>query len=255
MTRIQLRRGNQAAWEAANPILAAGEVGLELDTGRWKIGDGSKTWMQLTAVIPTWATISGKPAVVAAGATQADARNAIGAVTLGSTSSTAKPGDYTPSQAEVLAALGFTPADSATVGQANGVASLDSAGKVPVTQLTVSAMEYKGTWSASANTPTLADGTGNAGDVYRVSVAGSRNLGSGSIQFRVGDSVIYNGSVWQRSATGDNVASVAGLQGDVTDTALKTALAISTSDVSGLAAALAAKSVSDNFDGTATAST
>lgn len=60
-----------------------------------------------------WGGITDKPAVIAAGATQADARTAIGAgtssLTLGSTNSTAKPGDYTPIYAEVVAALGFTP--------------------------------------------------------------------------------------------------------------------------------------------------
>lgn len=47
---------------------------------------------------PTWDTIEGKPAVLAEGQTQAEARSAIGAGTsnlsLGSTSSTAAPGDH-----------------------------------------------------------------------------------------------------------------------------------------------------------------
>lgn len=87
-------------------------------------------------------------------------------------------------------------------GVANGYASLDSSAKVPVAQLPSSIMEYKGSWNASTNTPTLADGTGDNGDVYRVSVAGTVNLGSGSITFSVGDFVIYNGSIWQRSPAG-----------------------------------------------------
>lgn len=49
---------------------------------------------------PTWTTISGKPVVVAEGATQAAARAAIGAgtssLTIGTTSGTAKAGDYEP---------------------------------------------------------------------------------------------------------------------------------------------------------------
>lgn len=101
-------------------------------------------------------------------------------------------------------------------GQANGYASLDSGGKVPSGQLPSSAMEYQGTWNASTNSPTLADGTGSAGDVYRVSTAGTRDLGSGAIEFAVGDLVIYSGSVWQKSDTTDAVASVAGKTGVVT---------------------------------------
>ena len=88
-------------------------------------------------------------------------------------------------------------------GAANGVATLDGSGKVPVSQLPNSIMEYQGNWNASTNSPTLADGTGNAGDVYKVSVAGSQNLGSGSISFDVGDYAIYSGSVWEKSDSTD----------------------------------------------------
>ena len=70
---------------------------------------------------------------------------------------------------------------------ANGVATLDGGGKVPVSQLPSSVFLYLGTWNASTNTPTLADGTGTSGDVYRVSVAGTQNLGSGNISFEIGD--------------------------------------------------------------------
>jgi hypothetical protein len=101
-------------------------------------------------------------------------------------------------------------------GQANGYASLDGAGKVPIAQLPSSIMEYKGTWNASTNSPSLADGTGDTGDVYRVSTAGTRNLGSGSITFDVGDYVIYNGTIWEKSDTTDAVASVNGLTGVIT---------------------------------------
>ena len=101
-------------------------------------------------------------------------------------------------------------------GNANGYASLDSGGKVPVAQLPNSIMEYQGTWNASTNSPTLADGTGSTGDVYRVGTAGSANLGSGSISFVVGDYCTYNGTIWQKADTTDAVSSVAGKTGDVT---------------------------------------
>lgn len=106
--------------------------------------------------------------------------------------------------------------NSTEKGAANGVATLDSGGKVPVTQLPNSVMEFQGAWNASTNTPTLADGTGNTGDVYRVSVAGTINLGSGSQTFDVGDFAIYNGSIWQWSGGSDSVQSVFGRQGIVT---------------------------------------
>jgi len=100
-------------------------------------------------------------------------------------------------------------------GLANGVATLDSGGKIPASQLPSSVMEYKGTWNASTNTPTLADGTGDNGDVYLVSVAGTQNLGSGNITFAVGDWVVYNGTIWQKSLNSNAVASVFGRTGTI----------------------------------------
>lgn len=47
--RIQFRRDTAATWAAASPspVLAAGEVGFETDTLRFKIGDGSTPWTSL----------------------------------------------------------------------------------------------------------------------------------------------------------------------------------------------------------------
>lgn len=100
-------------------------------------------------------------------------------------------------------------------GVQNGVATLDSGGKVPASQLPVGSQVYKGTWDASTNTPVLADGSGQAGDTYRVAVGGTRNLGSGNITFIAGDDVIYNGTIWQRNPSSQTVVSVNGKQGVV----------------------------------------
>lgn len=104
---------------------------------------------------------------------------------------------------------------AAQKGQADGIASLDGGGKVPVSQLPNAIMVYQGTWNANTNTPTLADGVGSTGDVYRVSVAGTQDLGSGAISFVVGDYAIYNGSTWEKADTTDAVSSVNGFTGDV----------------------------------------
>lgn len=106
--------------------------------------------------------------------------------------------------------------DTSVLAQPNGVATLDSGGKVPVSQLPNSIMEYLGTWAASTNTPTLADGTGNAGDVYIASDAGTVNFGAGPISFVAGDWVVYSGSVWQKSSNSNSVVSVNGFTGVVT---------------------------------------
>jgi hypothetical protein len=45
--RIQVRRGTASQWTSANPILAAGELGVESDTNLFKFGNGSTTWTAL----------------------------------------------------------------------------------------------------------------------------------------------------------------------------------------------------------------
>ena len=46
-TQIQVRRGTAASWTSTNPTLAAGEMGLETDTGLFKIGNGVTRWNAL----------------------------------------------------------------------------------------------------------------------------------------------------------------------------------------------------------------
>lgn len=46
--QIQLRRDTAANWTTANPTLAAGELGLETDTAKYKIGNGSTAWTSLS---------------------------------------------------------------------------------------------------------------------------------------------------------------------------------------------------------------
>ena len=61
----------------------------------------------------------------------------------------------------------------------------------------IGALNYKGTWDASTNNPTLASGVGTKGDYYVVSVAGSTNI-DGQTLWGVGDWITFNGTVWQR---------------------------------------------------------
>ena len=45
--KIQLRRDVASAWTSANPTLAAGELAIETDTAKYKIGDGTTAWTSL----------------------------------------------------------------------------------------------------------------------------------------------------------------------------------------------------------------
>ena len=76
------------------------------------------------------------------------------------------------------------------------------------------ALNYKGTWNASTNTPTLVSSVGAKGDYYVVSVAGSTNL-NGITDWEVNDWAIFNGSVWEKVDNTDLVTSVNGQTGAV----------------------------------------
>jgi len=98
-----------------------------------------------------------------------------------------------------------------------GVATLDSATKVPISQIpdsVIGALSYQGTWNASTNTPTLASSTGTKGYYYVVSVAGSTNL-DGITDWKIGDWAVYSGTAWQKIDNTDSVTSVNGYTGAV----------------------------------------
>ena len=47
-TKIQVRSDTAANWTSTNPTLAAGEIGFESSTGKFKIGDGTSVWTGLS---------------------------------------------------------------------------------------------------------------------------------------------------------------------------------------------------------------
>ena len=95
-------------------------------------------------------------------------------------------------------------------GAVNGVAVLDSNGRILVDELPTQALVYLGQWDASKGTYPK-NGT-TIGDFYIVSVEGTVS----SVKFYAGDWIIWNGSVWNRSANTNAVSSVAGKTGAVT---------------------------------------
>jgi len=112
---------------------------------------------------------------------------------------------------------GLGTASTKDAGVANGVATLDNSGTVPISQLpaaVIGALSYQGTWNASTNTPTLTSSVGTKGYYYVVNVAGSTNL-NGITDWQVGDWAVYNGSAWQKIDNTDAVTSVNGYTGTV----------------------------------------
>lgn len=100
---------------------------------------------------------------------------------------------------------------------ANGIAGLDSGGKIDVSYLpaaVIGGVNYQGTWNANTNSPTLVASTGTKGYYYRVSTAGTTSL-DGENDWAAGDWIIFNGSVWQKVDNTDKVSSVNGYTGAV----------------------------------------
>jgi hypothetical protein len=107
-TRIKLRRDIASDWTANNPTLLAGEVGIDTTNNKIKIGTGSTPWNSLAYATLTPTEIN---ALITGLQGQIDSL----ASNLNNTLD-----DYVP--------IG-------DVAQADGVASLDSSGKVPDTQI------------------------------------------------------------------------------------------------------------------------
>jgi hypothetical protein len=86
---MQQRRGTSEQWTLSNPVLAAGEFGVETDTNKFKVGNGVNTWGDL---------------------------------------------EYFLDETSLAASIsGYV--ESSTLGQPDGVATLDENGKVSIGQL------------------------------------------------------------------------------------------------------------------------
>jgi len=82
-------------------------------------------------------------------------------------------------------------------------------------------LDYQGTWNASTNTPTLASGVGTNGYYYVVSVDGTTTL-DGISDWKAGDWLLFNGTVWQKidqswaiAGANDNITSMTGVTGGI----------------------------------------
>lgn len=77
-TQMQIRRGTAASWTSTNPTLAAGEWGLETDTGKTKVGDGSTAWASLAYSAVTPATYTTKGDILVATGAGTPVRQGVG---------------------------------------------------------------------------------------------------------------------------------------------------------------------------------
>jgi len=127
------------------------------------------------------------------------------AVTAGSYGSAADATTFTADAQGRLTAAASTPIailsqQITDKGAANGVASLDATGVVPIAQLPASiagAVAYQGGWNASTNAPTLSSGVGTKGYYYIVTTAGTTTL-NGVNLWSVGDWAVFDGTAWEK---------------------------------------------------------
>jgi len=91
-TRMQQRRGTATQWTNADPILNAGEIGFESDTNKFKIGDGTNHWDDLTYFVD----VDGTSVKTLSGtANQITASSTSGAFTLSLPNAVTFPGSVT----------------------------------------------------------------------------------------------------------------------------------------------------------------
>lgn len=161
---LQIKRGTAAAIAAANPTPAAGEIIFETDTRKAKVGDGSTAYNTLSY--------------------------ALGAV---ADSITDAVTDVAPSQNAVFDALAlkiptsYLDTDGTLAANSDVKIATQKAVKTYADQLLGAAdsLTFKGAIDASANPNYPA---ANAGDVYRISVAGKIGGASGP-NVEIGDTI------------------------------------------------------------------
>lgn len=156
MTLIQVRGGTAAQWATANPTLAAREWGVEIDTHKAKIGDGSTIWASLPYVGGAGGavdSVNGATGVVVLDATDVGA-DVAGAATAVANALTAHINDAT--DAHAASAITFTPNGSiaATTVQAAIVEVRDEAGgATPDASTTMKGLAKLATAPVSAGNP------------------------------------------------------------------------------------------------------
>lgn len=111
--QIKLRRGTSQQWSQSTRILAQGEIGLDITLNKVKVGNGSSLWAALPwlHITPTELTTQASSTLTSANSYTDQAVTSLG------TSSTST---YVP---------------LSDVGNADGVASLDSNGKIPDSEI------------------------------------------------------------------------------------------------------------------------
>jgi len=177
---MKQRYDTAANWTAQNPTLLAGEIGIESDTKKWKVGTGSTAWTSLVyAIGGTYPIVNADIAAAAAIAYSKLATLTSGNIVLGSAAnvatSTAVTGDVTISStgvtaiaagvivnADINASAGIVDTKLATIATAGKVSNSATTATNANTASAIVARDASGNFSAGTITASL---TGNASTV------------------------------------------------------------------------------------------
>jgi hypothetical protein len=208
-----------AAISATNAAASASSAATSATTATTQAANASSS-----ATMASTSAASANSSATAAAASQASAASSATSATASASTATTDAATATTQagNAAASAASAATSATSATTSQNKAAQWADADLNVQVesgkysakhwatmAQTTVTGvLVYRGSWDASSgaypSTPAL-------GDYYKISVAGTM----GGIQFAIGDSMIFNGTSWDKIDSSDQVTSVAGRQGAV----------------------------------------
>jgi len=218
-------------WNDTHELTGLGTM-AEQNANAVAITGGTISGVAVTGYVPTTTTITAGTGLTGGGDLSANRTIALAntAVTTGTYGNAARTITQTVDQQGRLTNIfdqpiaiantqvsGLGTASTKDAGVALGVATLDAAGKVPISEIPdsiIGALSYQGTWNASTNTPTLTSSVGTKGYYYVVSVAGTTDL-NGVTDWQVGDWAVYNGTAWQKIDNTDSVTSVNGFTGAV----------------------------------------
>lgn len=155
-TKIQLRRDTAANWTSTNPVLSAGEIGVELDTLRLKCGDGTTAWVSLAyttsggtgsvgGVTVSGTASAGQTLVASSGSSASWATPSAGAISGVTVSGTPVAG-----QALVATSTGSAAWAAQNAATVNGVAV---SGTPTVGQVLAATAPGAATWTTPSTTP------------------------------------------------------------------------------------------------------
>ena len=178
--QLQIRRDTLINWVSSNPILANGEMGINLDTYQYKVGDGTKTWNQLpyagiagptgspgtsisSSTGATGVTGSTGPTGMT-GPTGVSSTGGTGPVRLGFTGSTGPTGAQATGQTGATGTLGPT-GYTGPVGSTGATGPTGQAGAAGSRGATGPAGDITGATGSSATGPTGPTGAGGGGTI------------------------------------------------------------------------------------------